>query len=424
MTASRKISVAPTVSYVRGIGLAAFVLAVLSPSASAGITLIDRNSDARAVASVTDDNGMGHGDFPPAKVQTNFLPANLTNSAAITVDGVTATANTTSISSINLDSATDSLNVAGQGVGTGTASTPGRSGGTADAQVIRLNFALSQISYTWSISGQLTGSTITDFLQAQLVNDNTGDAFLSETAGQGSVGHVDLSGSGTLPPGSYRLEIDLHVATNSPAPGNGSADFDFHVQPVGDAGIQWNNPAGGSFQTASNWDPQMVPGSGDTAVFGLQTVYSVDVGTAQTDRLEIRNGDVTFTNANYIVGSLDLVPAGTLLDNAVLTLASGTLGGIHVLIGESAAAQVDVLDGAILNYTGSLQVGGPGHGSMHIENGGHVFSGEGRIGTGVGGGTVGVDGPDALWDSGSLAVGFFGNVGDKPLCERGRTSFE
>ena len=86
----------------------------------------------------------------------------------------------------------------------------------------------------------------------------------------------------------------------------------------------------------------MVPGTDDTAVFGLASAYSVDVGTATTERLEIRNGDVTFTNANYNVASIDFVPSGTVLDNAHLTLASGTLSGIHALIGESAAARVDV----------------------------------------------------------------------------------
>ena len=56
---------------------------------------------------------------------------------------------------------------------------------------------------------------------------------------------------------------------------------------------------GGSFQTATNWVPQTVPGSNDTAVFDLPNSYSVDVGMATTEQLQIRDGGVIFTNANY-----------------------------------------------------------------------------------------------------------------------------
>ena len=173
----------------------------------------------------------------------------------------------------------------------------------------------------------------------------------------------------------------------------GSADFVFTVQsgaptPTPSPGIQWNNSAGGSFHTATNWDPQTVPGAGDTAVFGLASAYSVDVGAATTERLEIRNGDVTFTNANYTVSSIVFDPAGIVLDNAKLTLASvSALSGAHALIGESAAARVDVVTGSLV-LSGSLRVGGPGNGILDIEDGGIVLSGEGRIGNGVGGGTV------------------------------------
>ena len=93
--------------------------------------------------------------------------------------------------------------------------------------------------------------------------------------------------------------------------------------------IQWNNPAGGLFQTATNWDPQTVPGANDTAVFGLASAYSVDVGTATTERLEIRNGDLTFTNYDYTVAATAFDPAGILLDNSILTLTGGTLTGVH-----------------------------------------------------------------------------------------------
>ncbi len=140
----------------------------------------------------------------------------------------------------------------------------------------------------------------------------------------------------------------------------------------------------------------------------MQTVYSIDVGTASTERLEIRNGDVTFTNASYTVGATDLVPAGTVLDNSVLTLAGGSLSGIHLLIGESAAARVNVKPPGLLVYSGSLQVGGPGNGILNIEEG-IVASGEGRIGNGVGGGLATLTGGTASWNTGNFSVGHSGN---------------
>ena len=177
---------------------------------------------------------------------------------------------------------------------------------------------------------------------------------------------------GPFEPGTYSIQTFLTAASTF----SYSATITVTGTPP-DEGIHWASFSGGSFQDSTKWEPEMVPGVHDTAIFDLATTFSVDVGIAKTERLEIRNSDVTFTNANYTVATLDLVPPGTVLDNSVLTLASGTLNGIHILIGESAAARVNVKDGATLSYTGSLQVGGPGNGILNVEDGGFVFSGEG-----------------------------------------------
>ena len=197
---------------------------------------------------------------------------------------------------------------------------------------------------------------------------------------------------GPLSPGVYEIQLLFHVLVGQTSE---EVDLNFNFFGTFTVGgtvptneIEWNNFAGGAFHAATNWDPQMVPGAGDTAVFGLESAYSVDVGAATTERLELRSGDVTFTNANYTVSSTVFDPAGILLDNAKLTLASvSVLSGVHALIGESAAARVDVITGG-LSLSGSLRVGGPGNGILDIEDGGIVLSGEGRIGNGVGGGTV------------------------------------
>jgi len=396
--------------------LAALVLVVVSPLASAEITLFSRISSAGALAFVSDGQGGSNDDRPPPKEQTDFLPANLSNSASITDFGVTATADTTSISSINLDTSADTLAVTGEGTGDCTNTVDGQAGGSgqASATIIALSFTLSEVSYTYNLAGHLSGKTLTDFLQAQLTGPN--GTIFSVTAGQGSVEDVDLNQSGTLPPGSYTFQVALFAQSFAGTPGDADANFDFNIQPVGaptptpSPGIQWNNPAGGDFHTATNWDPQTVPGSSDTAVFGLQVPYSVDVGTATTNRLEIRNGDLTFTDGfDYSVNDITFAPSGIVLDNAKLTLGVGALEGAHMLIGESAASQVDLLEGAIINLTGSLQVGGPGEGILNSTDGGIVLSGEGRIATGVGGGTATFSGFPSGWSSGNLSVGFSGN---------------
>jgi T5SS/PEP-CTERM-associated repeat protein len=408
--------------------LAALGFALLAAQELAGTTLIDRLSDATASACVVDSQLVFQCDSPPAKMQTDFLPANLSNTATITVEGKTPTATSTSTSSINLDSVTGILEVTGEGMATGNLDpvfSPGATA-TASAKVISLTF-VTDVPCSYTMTGHLAASQLHFNIQAiaRLTGGPTGEVFTAFSTS----GETAIDESGTFPPGTYTLTVTVSAegTTSVMVPATASTDFFFSAVPMGaptptpSPGIQWKNTAGGSFHTATNWDPQMVPGTSDTAVFGLASAYSVDVGTATTERLEIRNGDVTFTNANYNVAALDFVPSGTVLDNAVLTLASGTLSGIHALIGESAAARVDVNSGATLNYTGSLQVGGAGHGNLFINDGGFVFSGEGRIGTGVGGGEAEVEGPAALWDSGSLAVGFFSGVESSLFVSGGAT---
>ena len=403
----------------------ALVVAVVLPRASAEIFLTSRNSEVSSAAGAGSSTAT-----PPPKMQMDFLPANLSNSASASDGDVSGSGNGSLHSDITLDPVAGTLRLTGDG----TSSSNGTNGGFGNGSVtvLLLDFSLTDISYSYTLTGQLSG--------ASSVGDTDGNAtaalfgfFLVEAQGAGGGGDSKtLSESGTLPPGfSYTFIVGITSKANSVAnePGtssNGGGNFVFELHPAGTPppnleGIEWNNAAGGSFHTATNWEPQMVPGTNDTVLFGLASAYSVDVGTATTERLLIGNGDVTFTNANYNVAATDFVPSGTVLDNAVLTLASGTLSGIHALIGESAAARVNVNAGATLNYTGSLQVGGPGNGVLNIADGGFVFSGEGRIGTGVGGGQAQLDGPGALWDSGSLAVGFFSGGKSKLFVSGGAT---
>ena len=407
--------------------LVALVLAVAAPRLPADIVLNSRLSNAGALA-----NAGSNEDRPPLVQQTDFLPADLSAAAAATQDDASASSSASLHSDITLDTVAGTLRLTGDGTTTGD-STFGStmmlaSNTEANVTVLVLDFTLTDVSYTYTLTGQVS-STIDDgqfngFGNASLRTSSTTIFYVVAVSDADGGESKPLSENGTLPPGTYSFSV--LAGGGAPAPfselphskGNANANFVLMLVPVGaptptptptPTPIQWNNSAGGSFHTATNWDPQMVPGANDTAVFGLASAYSVDVGTATTERLEIRNGDVTFTNATYTVAATAFDPAGILLDNAKLTLASlSVLNGVHALIGESAAARVDVITGG-LNLSGSLRVGGPGNGILDITDVGTVLSGEGRIGNGVGGGTVTVTGTDATWSSGNLAVGYSGN---------------
>ena len=290
-----------------------------------------------------------------------------------------------------------------------------RATGTSDSDGMLVFFS-TNAPCTFTVTGQVSatgGGASGRIAFAEIAIRQSGNAnppvyiFRSTAAGNQN---NSISMTGTLPAGDWNMIVGANTLaqarSDTPAGGSPSASFDCRIDIVAGAGptptptptpgpssvVQWNNPGGGSFNTASNWDPQQVPSFNDTALFGLQTVYTVDVGSAATDRLVVSNGNVTFTNLNYNVGATSFDTPGTVLDNARLTLENGFLNGVHALIGESAASRVDVNDAAIWTLTGSLRVGGPGEGILAIAEGGAVVSGEGRIGSGAGGGMVTVSG--------------------------------
>jgi len=394
------------------IGLAAVVLAVASPRASAGIVLDNREACVGASVAVVEGGVTIGGDFPSPKCQFDFLAVNLSNSAMASG----ATASSSAGSSITLDPLAGTL----QFTFDGGASTAGRSdpeesttecvGDSSD----QLSFNLTDVPYTYTVTGALSGTSVGGTGQGTALVELSGTFFsVSFLINGDRMDSQPVSMSGTLDPGSYTIDIRTQSSLTSAAGGSASvnANIILTVRPAGSPppAIQWTNAAGGSFQTATNWDPQMVPGASDTALFGLASLYSVDVGTATTDRLEIRNGGVTFTNTNYTVTAGGPAPPSILLDdNALLTLASGSLSGVEGVIGQNGAAGVDVQSGATLSLL-TLRVGGTGDGILDIASGGSVFSSQSLIGNGVGFGQVGVDGLNAIFDSGTLIIGSLGD---------------
>ena len=182
-------------SRIRVFLIATCIIAV-TPRLSADIILLSRLSDAEAWA---------YYQAPP-QTQTDFLPANLSTgtSGCCALIGC-ATAASSSNSSIFTNSGMEGLRV----VGDGMASVSGSGCGSASAKLIFLTFSLTEVSYPFSITGQLNGANCPyagECTTAKLTSE-TGTIFER-------IGTTTLSESGTLPPGIYTLSVEV-VASSS-----------------------------------------------------------------------------------------------------------------------------------------------------------------------------------------------------------------
>jgi T5SS/PEP-CTERM-associated repeat protein len=138
----------------------------------------------------------------------------------------------------------------------------------------------------------------------------------------------------------------------------------------------------------------------------------------------VKNANVTFTNGWIALDALSFTEPSVIVDNARLTLsfnpaevpATPMVTCNHALIGQLAAARVDIINNSSWLATGSLRVGGPGEGILTLDSGGTVTSGESRIG-GAGGGHVNL-GAGGSWRTGNLAVGSEGQ-GDLTIQDGG-----
>src|SRR4051812_10358914 len=122
-------------------------LIAITPRLSAGIILISRLSDARASAQTR-----YHSSFPPARQQTDFLAANLSNSADVSGEEGAGHGSSTSNSSIVADYSLGTLRVSGNGTANASAFVDGSQGG-GSANLIVLTFELTDFTYTYSVDG-------------------------------------------------------------------------------------------------------------------------------------------------------------------------------------------------------------------------------------------------------------------------------
>jgi hypothetical protein len=245
--------------------IAACILAV-TPHLFGDIILLSRLSDAEAYAF----NGHIFPADPPPQSQTGFFPANLCNSA-ISNGGLGfggGSANSTSDSSILINNATEGLRV----VGDGTASVNvGRAVARASAKLIVLSFTLTEVSYPYSITGQLHGfgggggGTCYQFdpctLATAKLTSDTGTVF--ERVG------TTLSESGTLPPGNYTLSVDVYASTpNFSAVGSYQSDANFTFTLDGPMSTPTPTPTPIPVTHATNLSTRLLVGTGNDVGIG------------------------------------------------------------------------------------------------------------------------------------------------------------
>lgn len=86
--------------------------------------------------------------------------------------------------------------------------------------------------------------------------------------------------------------------------------------PARGAIISWNNPAGGNWNTASNWNPAAVPGAADHAIISLAGTYTVALDTNATlMNFTLNSPNVTFSanGRTMSVSGSSILTAGTLV---------------------------------------------------------------------------------------------------------------
>ncbi len=178
----------------------------------------------------------------------------------------------------------------------------------------------------------------------------------------------------------------------------------------------WINPRGGIFHEAANWDGP-VPNEEVGAIFDLDGTYIVSFDAdALSDRVILRQGDVTFDLAEQVYGALNELnssPSLTIADindgSADITLNAGLFDAQFANIAEAvgSAGSLTLVNGAALTSTSHVHVGYAGFGALDIGEGSSVLCNVGVIGAQTGAsGTVIVSGEGAGWTaSSSFTVG-------------------
>jgi hypothetical protein len=148
----------------------------------------------------------------------------------------TASGDCWNVSSIVVASSIGTLGAAGEGNATATAISGGTFG-SATAKLIVLGFTLTNRSYTYSLTGQLSANQFFgNAISAATARLATGNSPIFEVVSQPLGDSVILSETGTLPPGTYTFSVIVSAAAQgslaSTAASTSGANFNFALAPL------------------------------------------------------------------------------------------------------------------------------------------------------------------------------------------------
>src|SRR5262249_29718186 len=107
------------------------------------------------------------------------------------------------------------------------------------------------------------------------------------------------------------------------------------------AALSWNNPAGGSAGTSTNWLPAAVPRATDDLTFNLAATYTTSFNStvASSRTHTYRQGTVTLNMINPHTASAGVTIGSVSPDNATVTLTTGTFtSNANVILGNGAGS--------------------------------------------------------------------------------------
>lgn len=105
--------------------------------------------------------------------------------------------------------------------------------------------------------------------------------------------------------------------------------------------LSWNNPAGGSAATSTNWLPVQVPTAADDLTFNLAATYTTSFNSAvvASRTHTYRRGTVTLNMINPHTASTGVTIGSVSPDNATVTLTTGTFtSNASVILGNDAGS--------------------------------------------------------------------------------------
>jgi hypothetical protein len=283
--------------------------------------------------------------------------------------------------------------------------------GLSELKVGFCTTAAAHFNVTLDLEADATSS---GSLVASYEGPGTDDAIVATDDDAGPV-HRDLEGD--LEPGACPL-VEVFAALDISAFSSGlTASWTLALTVTsgteGDA-ILWKGPREGAFAEPGNWDPAVVPGENDTALFKRDTA-TVDVGgiaaggcaaPARTiGAVRLDDADLELTGGALALSDTALEPPSLALRNrSELRVAGSGICAQSAAVGVAGRdSTLSVEDGGLLEVAGRFSIAQGGDGAFSAGDGAVVKSVESRIGDGVGFGFAQVS--DATWESGNLAVG-------------------